>query len=575
MTNDVSAIPDYHRYYEQVNKNRKIYDITLDNVIINRLNIHEKCPSGKLKLATEQLIGRTLSPDTFYSHLDVLVNCKILDRTDRGRGKDVLYSLTENAKKLLQLNLLGDDWEKIKLFNKIYEGFFLSELLDDPLLVLRTEDEFDSFLSDLGIKRDNLKWGTISTADYGDSLDLVYDNGLSTFRYKRRVKEYWQKKEGKTTVYDKLVHFCFPKEPHSTDIIVHRNEYWQINKNSPHRLQGTEYTAIIPGVSIDDVVNSRTPKFSYTDVERAFDLLRKANLIQPAFRFRGQMRYKVKDDDEKLYTGLDLRNFFSTLKVFHDEENGLLTFKWKFFEGPSDDERKRWTWILGKEEANRFFRNIELQRHENRKGIRQCKNTLEYHKFLNSICPKEFVSPFYGPWPYGSILYDFRRKREVEEREKEEREKERILNEDQERKWIRKGEKRWARKKKKQRTKKWIATDKMRYEQYLKEKLEAQIKHLPINLENEGIEDFRIAFSVTLQKYPFLYQIMRYICPGIFKFELTDEEVQTGRTYNEIESGKVESLRIINPSQKREEIRRNVPDITEMLWSPKKEKRVS
>lgn len=68
----------------------------------------------------------------------------------------------------------------------ISERFFLSEVLDDPKLVLKTEDEFDSFLTDLGVKRDTLKWGTISTADYGDSLDLVYKNTqLSKPRYKR------------------------------------------------------------------------------------------------------------------------------------------------------------------------------------------------------------------------------------------------------------------------------------------------------------------------------------------------------------------------------------------------------
>lgn len=180
------VIPDYYRFYEQINKNGKKYDITIDNAIIAQLNVTETYTSGKLKLATEQLIGRTLSPDTFYGHRDVLVGCRILAKIDKGRGKDVLYSLTENAKKLLQLNLLGCDWEKIRLFNMIYERFFLSEVLDDPKLVLKTEDEFDSFLTDLGVKRDTLKWGTISTADYGDSLDLVYKNTqLSKPRYKR------------------------------------------------------------------------------------------------------------------------------------------------------------------------------------------------------------------------------------------------------------------------------------------------------------------------------------------------------------------------------------------------------
>jgi hypothetical protein len=178
--------------------------------------------------------------------------------------------------------------------------------------------------------------------------------------------------------------------------------------------------------------------------------------------------------------------------------------------------------------------------------MRLCKNTLEYHKFLNSICPKEFVSPFYGPWPYGSILYDFRRKSEDEKREKE-----KISKEDPERKWIRKGEKRWLGKKKRRVTKKEMSNDKMRYEQYLKNRLESQIERLPINHENEGIEDFRIAFSNTLQKYPFLHQIMRYICPRVFKFELTNDELEIGKAYNGIARRKAEDLYgIYNPITK-------------------------
>lgn len=123
MMEDQNAIPDYYRFYEQVNKNGQKYDIAIDNAIINHLNVSETNSSGQLKLAAEQSVGRVLSPDTFYGHRDVLIDCKMLAKTDRGRGRDVLYSLTDNAKKLLQLNLLGDNWERIRLFNKIYERF--------------------------------------------------------------------------------------------------------------------------------------------------------------------------------------------------------------------------------------------------------------------------------------------------------------------------------------------------------------------------------------------------------------------------------------------------------------------
>lgn len=314
--------------------------------------------------------------------------------------------------------------------------------------------------------------------------------------------------------------------------MVHRNEYWQINKNSPSIKQRTEYTVTIPGVSINELVNGKTPflvsKFDYSDVEKALDLLRQTGLIQPAFRFQGKMRYKVMDDEEYLRANLDLRNLLSILKAFYDEESGLLLYKWKHFERPTNEERKRRTWLFGEKETNKFFNEVELIRWENRKKMKQCQNVVEYHKFLNSICPEESVSKFYGPWPSSNIFYDFKQKREEEKIQQEKRKQERRKK---------RGE-RWTRTKKIRLTKKDLREDIEKYEQYLKEKLGTQLEHLPINLENEGIEDFRIMFSRTLQKYPFLYRIMRYVCPRIFEFELTKEEIEMGTVYNEIERSK-------------------------------------
>jgi hypothetical protein len=55
----------------------------------------------------------------------------------------------------------------------------------------------------------------------------------------------------------------------------------------------------------------------------------------------------------------------------------------------------------------------------------------------------------------------------------------------------------------------------------------------------------------------------------LFKFELTDDEVETGMAYNEIERWKTESLnRIYNPTTKeKKRLEENIPDITKMLWS--------
>ncbi|HEX5891602.1 MAG TPA: hypothetical protein VFY41_01955 [Nitrososphaeraceae archaeon] len=54
---------------------------------------------------------------------------------------------------------------------------------------------------------------------------------------------------------------------------------------------------------------------------------------------------------------------------------------------------------------------------------------------------------------------------------------------------------------------------------------------------------------------------MRYICPRVFNFELTDEEI-------EMERRKAESLYgIYNPiTKERKSVKRVIPDLTEKLW---------
>ena len=478
--------------------------------------------------------------------------------------------MTENSKKLLKLNLLGVDWEKIKLFTGIYEKFFLYEVLHDPLFILKSEDEFETLLSDLGVKRKDLEWAKISEAHNYDSVELIYGDNIdfpTKIIPKKILSEYWKERKGQSEVSEKIEFICFPKKPHNLDVVIYRREYWKINKNLPSGIERTEYTITIPGVSIGELVNdgggnNTNTSFLQADVEKALDLLRQTGLIEPAIRFQGHMRYKVKDEDEHSLNNLNLRNFISILKAFHDSEFGLLEYKWKHFEGPTSEERKRWTWLLGEREASKFFNEIEIIRCENRKDMRQCmrqcKNIEEYHKFLNIICPKEFSDPFWGPWPTSYILHDFKRQRQEEKKQQE--------KEDQERR--KKSGKRWLRAKKIGGTKKELKVDILKYEQYLRKKLETQLEQLPINLENEGIEDFRIMFSNTLQKYPFLYGIMKHICPRFFEHELTKEEIELGRVYNEIERERAEKLYgVYNPvTKKRERVVEEIPDITKYLY---------
>src|SRR5215207_7028549 len=381
MINTV-GISDYYYFYEDNNRNGLKYNITIDNAIIDLLkNENRIIGSSELRSRIKESMGRKISPDTFYSHLNVLVNHKILDRQDEGRGKGVLYSLTKNAKKMLELNLLGVNWERINLFRRIYEKFFLYEVLHDPLFILRSEQEFDRFLFDLGVKRQNLEWGKISEGRNYDSVDLIYGQNRdfpAKAVPKNLVKKYWRERKGQTSTSEKIEFICFPLRPHNLDVVIYRREYWRINKNSPSGIERIDYTVTLPGVSIHELANDNSHHnflFERTDIEKAFEQLKQTHLIDRAFWFRGHMRYKVTDEN--------LRNLISNLRYFSDEEFALLSYKWKHFEEPTMEEKKRWKWILGEKEANKFFNEVELIRYENRKRMRQCKSIVEYHKFLN------------------------------------------------------------------------------------------------------------------------------------------------------------------------------------------------
>ena len=267
--------------------------------------------------------------------------------------------------------------------------------------------------------------------------------------------------------------------------------------------------------------------------------------------------------DEHSFTGLNLRSLMSVLKALYDQELLVSSGKWKLFEEPTNEEKKRWTWLIGEKESRKFFNELEIERHENRKEMRQSEDVLDYHIRLNNICKKEFYSPVYGPWPYDTIYDEFKLRRQEEKKQQEKREQERRI----------KTGKRWSRTKKKGETKKELKEDILKYEQYLRKKLESQLEKLPINLENEGIEDFRIMFSNTVQKYPFLRGIMKHICPRFFDYELTLEEEELGREYNEIEREKANTLYgVYNPATKKRErlVVEETKDITKFLWPNKR-----
>jgi hypothetical protein len=71
MMTEPVLISDYYHFYEDNNRNGLMYDIAIDNTIINLLNNENKVNRKKLKSEVESSIQRKISPSTFQSHLSI------------------------------------------------------------------------------------------------------------------------------------------------------------------------------------------------------------------------------------------------------------------------------------------------------------------------------------------------------------------------------------------------------------------------------------------------------------------------------------------------------------------------
>jgi hypothetical protein len=134
------------------------------------------------------------------------------------------------------------------------------------------------------------------------------------------------------------------------------------------------------------------------------------------------------------------------------------------------------------------------------------------------MCPQEFSSPVYGSWPYNGIFYDYVKERDdgKEERAREKKETGRM-----------------NRTEKIGRAKKELKDDIIKYEQYLRKRLDFQLERLPINFENEGIEHLKMWYRNTIDKYPFLEGIIKEVCPKAF--EPDNKELQSAIIHQQMQ----------------------------------------
>jgi hypothetical protein len=497
-----------------------IYPYTLEyyNAIIDILGMEGKVTFNKLfeewvkvlrqtKIKSKKHMKRKHSKPTQYTPSrtqlsDILKKMvadsyltKLVDEKSNRMLKETKYELTEDARKLLQMNILRIE-DKQPIFKRIYEkilfyDFFkrvytrvLQDLQQPGFLgiaersmlfpdrtvkeiTINSEHEFNNFLSKINIEQEHLNWG-ITTDGYSSSIaQIIYPHNTPSKCLQKLKKQYWKENDQQLNMHERVYLICFPMND-ICNFWIWRVEDWVICRRDKNRcvdfnpkLISRVYHIFIPGVTVEDVLEGNGNNFKKSEVEEAIDILEKSKLIKrEVFDVN---RFSITDDD--------LHTFISCVKDLFITEIGLLLSKWELFESPTQEEKKRMEWVLGEKEFKQISTKLEINLSQHKKMMRNCKNVEEYTKRSNEV--------YLTNWDIRLDKYKEKRKEPISKKENK--------------------------------------LDKDQYRKYLKDDLERLIDRSPVNPNYEGIHEIRIAYSRTIREYSFLRDVLKMICPNVMK----------------------------------------------------------
>ena len=259
---------------------------------------------------------------------------------------------------------------------------------------------------------------------------------------------------------------CYPKG--NLGVVLKRIEYWQFNRYSKNTKYHQEYLCELPGFSIEEILASK--RFNDADVKFAFNALRALKLIESSMEFRGKTRFIISDRI--------LHKFLINLWIIHEAEFSFQVKKWKYF-APTSEDKNRIIYFLGEQEATRFFRQLDLARSQHNLDLRKFRTTEEYTEYIKKEC-----SHF---WEVLAIEL------ELDNYKEEVRGNKKLV------------------------TDKCKKDDLHKFVNFRKEGLYKHLKYLPGHYGYGGIEELKIDYKDTLEKYAFFHPILIEICPKVFE----------------------------------------------------------
>jgi hypothetical protein len=298
-----------------------------------------------------------------------MVEDNILHRSSEYSSKlgRVYYSLTEDVRKMRDLNILGLSEDHIQ-FKRIYKKFFLYEILHSRPISISSERWLDEVLLQLKVSRNNLNWEKVT-----DKSNYFLNRDLGSKQYNQYLNG--GDAESKMVIY----HIDYTYQP-IPEVWITKREYWEATKYSK-TIFLTKYMLTLPGASIKEMSkydHFSDSKFEYDIIKKALILLKQNGLIKIALIFRNEIRYVIAD--EKLHKLI--RIIGDTFK----QELSLLIYKWRHFSEEIPEEEDRLKWIFDEKVAKSIVQAARISRYENRKAREKCKGIVEYKEYLKQKC---------------------------------------------------------------------------------------------------------------------------------------------------------------------------------------------
>ncbi|MGN6631022.1 MAG: hypothetical protein ACTHKP_02120 [Nitrososphaeraceae archaeon] len=239
------------------------YNVKIDKIIIEVLYEYEiSRKSGELKYQIEKILCRTISPDTYSAHMNNLIKEKIVIKDDKGRGKEIFYSLSEYGKKLKKLKLLRTDPDQ-EQFREIYANLFFYCILQGQEY---NTDDLPQLLVDIEVSSKDLKIERIDEVGDRPIIRDPINAGETQLRF------------------NIVTHYRAMRNVYIREFTIY-NE----NKVNGGIKEYTTYWYTVPGMSLENFIG-RIPDFKpkIEDLRRAFELLSNEDLIRPLWNFKAK-----------------------------------------------------------------------------------------------------------------------------------------------------------------------------------------------------------------------------------------------------------------------------------------------